>query len=129
MRAPRSRPSRAASTSSSVGLLFQDPDTQLAEAVAQLAAGELEPAFNDATLAESVWRNAADSGRNRILSVALLVIATILLVGLVQRGLIPPPPGVHPRSRTRPGTLAGHPARTADGAGAAGEEGGAATQA
>lgn len=113
----------------SVGLLFQDPETDLGSAVTQLAEGDLQSAFADATLAESVWRNAADSGRARILSVALLVLATILLISLVQRGLIPPPPGVHPKARERGGTLAGHPAPTAEGAGAAGEEGGAATHA
>ncbi|HET7181111.1 MAG TPA: hypothetical protein VFI15_02660 [Candidatus Limnocylindrales bacterium] len=113
-----------------VGLLFQHPDTDLTDAMTALAAGDLQPAYADATSAESAWRNAADAGRARILSVILLAIALFLLIGLVRRGRVPGSPGVA-GARGRPGTtgtLAGHPAGTAGEAGSAGDEG-AATQA
>ena len=110
-----------------VGLLFQDPDARLSAAVSALEAGNLQPAYQNAVRAEDAWKNAADAGRSRILSVILLAIATVLLIGLVRRGLLPPPPGVTVpgarAGRKGGGTLAGHPAGTAD------DEGGAATQA
>lgn len=98
-----------------VGLLFQDPEGGVAAAVAGLAAGDLQPAYLAATGAEHAWRNAADAGRSRILSVLLLAIAAALLIGLLRRG----------------GTLARHPAGAAAPSGArrADDEGGAATQA
>jgi hypothetical protein len=106
-----------------VGLLFEHPDADLADAVTALAAGDLEPAYADARNAERAWRNAADDGRARILSVILLAIALFLLVGLVA--------GPRGRRRTT-GTLAGHPAirpeRPTNQSGPAGDEG-AATQA
>ncbi|HEX2626166.1 MAG TPA: hypothetical protein VHL56_04620 [Candidatus Limnocylindrales bacterium] len=98
-----------------VGLLFQHPDTDLADAVSALAAGHLNDAYANATAAEDAWRNAADNGRSRILSVILLAIATFILISLVRRGLMSPRRGVS--------TLAAHPAGTAD------DEGGAATKA
>jgi hypothetical protein len=117
----------------SVGLLFEDPDARLSGAVHDLAAGSLQPAYQDAVAAEDAWRNAADAGRSRILSVILLGLATVLLIGLVRRGLMPPSPGVTVRARRAGGrqgdTLAGHPAGTVGhSAGSADDEGGAATQ-
>ena len=105
-----------------VGLLFQDPDARVEGAVAALAAGDLEGAYQEATAAEDSWLGAADAGRSRILSVVLLVLATLLLVSLVRRGQMRSPRGVS-AGRRRGGTLAGHPADTAD------DEGGAATPA
>ena len=98
-----------------VGLLFQDPDARLAEAVAGLAGGRLEEAYAAATRAEVLWRSAPDAGRSRILSVILLLLALGLLVGLLRRGA----------------TLPRHPAATAapPGARPADDEGGAASQA
>lgn len=99
----------------SVGLLFQHPEADLADAIAALAAGNLEPAYADAIAARDAWHNAADNGRSRILSVILLTIATVVLLSLVRRALMPRRPGVS--------TLRRHPAGTAE------DEGGAATKA
>lgn len=98
-----------------VGLLFQDPDARVADAVAGLAAGRLQEAYAAATRAQDLWRSAADVGRSRILSVILILVALALLVGLLRRGA----------------TLPRHPAGTAAPSGArpADDEEGAATQA
>jgi hypothetical protein len=98
-----------------IGLLFQDPDAHLAAALAGLTAGRLQEAYADAGRAQVLWQTAADTGRSRILSVILLVLALVLLVGLLRRGA----------------TLPRHPVRTAAPSGVrpADDEGGAATQA
>ena len=92
-----------------IGLLFQHPDEQFRAAVADLAAGNLRPAFAEATGAESAWRNAEDNGRSRILSVILLAIAAFLLISIVRHRLRPRPPGAPgPPGRPEQGsTLAG----------------------
>jgi hypothetical protein len=68
-----------------VGLIGTDPDASLAAAKAGLTAGELEPAYRSAQAAAAVWSGAADIGRSRMVSAALLVLALVLFLGLVRQ--------------------------------------------
>jgi hypothetical protein len=77
------RPEAADDLAVTVGLIGVDPDAQLARAAEALAGGDIEAAFETAASAEDVWLGAATVGRNRIVSVGLLVAALIGLVGLI----------------------------------------------
>jgi hypothetical protein len=68
-----------------VGLLRVDPEASLADALASLAAGDLESAYASAQAAETAWSTAAGLGRSRILSAVLLTAALIVFIGLVRQ--------------------------------------------
>jgi hypothetical protein len=68
-----------------IGLLLVDPDASLAEALTELAAGDLETAYAAAQAAASGWTSAPRVGRSRIISVVLLVLALVVLVGLLRQ--------------------------------------------
>jgi hypothetical protein len=77
-----------------VGLLGTEPDGRLADALAALAAGDLEHAYASAQAAEATWSSAAGLGRSRIVSTVLLLLALIVLAGLLRglrRGRPPAP--------------------------------------
>jgi hypothetical protein len=67
-----------------VGLFFDAPDRRLATAQEALTSGDLQTAYAEAQMAEASWRYAGDVGRSRLLSVALLLVAFVLLIGLVR---------------------------------------------
>jgi hypothetical protein len=68
-----------------VGLLLTEPEVDLAAARAQLAAGDLQAAYISAQSAETAWTSAPRVGRSRILSVALLLLALVVFVGLIRQ--------------------------------------------
>src|SRR5687767_2966773 len=68
-----------------VGMIGTDPDASLAAAKAALTAGELESAYRSAQAAEMVWSDAADIGRSRMVSAALLALALVLFLGLLRQ--------------------------------------------
>ena len=68
-----------------VGLLLVDPESSLAAARAELAAGDLETAYDSAEAARTAWTSAARVGRARILSTALLLFALIAFAGLIRQ--------------------------------------------
>lgn len=70
-----------------VGLIGTDPDESLAAAKAALTAGELEQGYRSARAAEVVWSSAADIGRSRMVSAALLLLALVLFLGLLRQSL------------------------------------------
>jgi hypothetical protein len=76
------------------GLLGTEPEGQLQAATASLAAGELESAFRSAEAARGIWESAADVGRSRLLSAALLALALVLFVGLLRQDRSRPTAGV-----------------------------------
>jgi hypothetical protein len=67
------------------GMLLADPERALADAHAALAAGDLQAAYESAQAANDVWSGAAEVGRNRLISVAVLVLAFLLLLGLLRQ--------------------------------------------
>lgn len=67
-----------------IGLVGTDPAGQVATARAGLTAGELEPAYRSALAAEATWLGAADSGRGRLISLALLAAALIVFATLLR---------------------------------------------
>lgn len=69
----------------SVGLLFVDPESSLASARTELAAGDLESAYASAQAAEGAWTSAARVGRSRILSTALLLLALIAFAVIIRQ--------------------------------------------
>ncbi|HSL98222.1 MAG TPA: hypothetical protein VK831_06585 [Candidatus Deferrimicrobiaceae bacterium] len=68
-----------------VGLIGVDPEAWLAEASSALAAGDVDGAFDAATIAEDLWLGASGVGRGRMVSLGLLGLALVLLVGLVRQ--------------------------------------------
>lgn len=70
-----------------VGLLTEQPEVQLAAAIAALAAGDLQTSYAAAGEAEAAWSNAASVGRSRIVSTALLLVALALFVSLVRQAM------------------------------------------
>jgi hypothetical protein len=68
-----------------VGLLLVDPESSLAAARTELAAGDLETAYASAQAADSAWTSAAGVGRSRILSTALLLLALVAFAGLIRQ--------------------------------------------
>jgi hypothetical protein len=67
------------------GLLSATPEADLAAARAALAGGDVDAAFAAAKDAETGWTVAPEVGRGRIVSVALLVAALVLLLGLIRQ--------------------------------------------
>jgi hypothetical protein len=67
------------------GLIGTRPDELLAASKDALSTGDLEAAFTSAEAARGVWESAADVGRSRIVSAALLALALILFIGLVRQ--------------------------------------------
>ena len=74
-----------------IGLVATDPESQLAAAKAGLTAGDLEPAFRSALAADATWAGAAASGRGRLLSLALLAAALIVLASVLATRRRRPP--------------------------------------
>ena len=68
-----------------IGMIGTDPDSSVTAAKAALTAGELESAYRSAQAAEVVWASAADIGRSRMVSAALLALALVLFLGLVRQ--------------------------------------------
>jgi hypothetical protein len=68
-----------------IGLLGTDPSGDLDRAAAGLTAGDLQHAYALAAGATDSWQRAAALGRSRIVSVALLLLALVLLGGLVRQ--------------------------------------------
>ena len=64
-----------------------DPGLQLAEARSAFARGDLDAAMTAAGEAEARWAGAEESGRGRLISVALLVLSVVLLLGLLLQGI------------------------------------------
>ena len=62
----------------SVGMLGSDPAARLADARSAFAAGQLSQAIAEASGAAATWTTAASVGRTRIVSVGLLVLASLL---------------------------------------------------
>lgn len=70
-----------------VGLLgAPDPALRLADGKRAFAAGDLDAALAAATEAQAAWTGAEESGRGRLISVALLVLSLLLLLGLLVQG-------------------------------------------
>lgn len=67
----------------SVGLLGSDPGAKLADAREAFAAGELKQAISEASDAAATWTSAASIGRTRIVSLGLLVLASLLLARIL----------------------------------------------
>lgn len=67
-----------------IGLLGSEPDRELAAAKTALPAGDLEASYVAAREAHTAWSGAAETGRARIISTALLLIALILAIGLAR---------------------------------------------
>jgi len=65
-----------------IGLAGTEAETSLSAARTAFTSGELEPAYRSAQAAQAVWTGAADVGRSRILSAALLVLALFLALVL-----------------------------------------------
>jgi hypothetical protein len=65
----------------SIGLWGTDPQADLERARTLFAAGDLGGSAAAAGAAEAAWTGAADAGRNRLMSVGILVLA--LLLGLI----------------------------------------------
>jgi hypothetical protein len=70
---------------SQVGLIGANPQVDVDNAAASLAAGDIEIAYAAALQAEAAWSGAPRVGRSRIVSITLLFVALILLVGLVRQ--------------------------------------------
>lgn len=71
-----------------VGLLgAPDPALRLADARSAFARGDLDGALTAAAEAEATWVGAEESGRGRLISVALLALSVLLLLGLVAQGI------------------------------------------
>lgn len=84
-----------------VGLLgAPDPVLRMAEARSAFARGDLDAALVAAAEAEATWLAAEESGRGRLISVALLILSVLLLLGLLVQGF----------RRGRRGSLARGPA-------------------
>lgn len=71
-----------------IGLVPVKPEARLTDALEALSEGDLAGAYLAAQEAQVAWASAAQVGRARIVSVALLVIALFVFAGLVrqQRG-------------------------------------------
>jgi hypothetical protein len=67
-----------------IGLLPDAPEAQFSAAHAALTAGDLQAAYANADAARTEWLGAAAVGRSRIVSVALLVMALLLAIGLLR---------------------------------------------
>jgi hypothetical protein len=69
-----------------VGLLGRDPTVQLGAAQLALLSGNATAAYDAAKSARDAWRNAANAGRSRIVSLILLALSLALFAGLVRGG-------------------------------------------
>jgi hypothetical protein len=70
-----------------VGLLgAPDPALRLADGKSAFAGGDLDAAMAAASEAQATWTGAEESGRGRLISVALLVLSLLLLLGLLLQG-------------------------------------------
>ena len=69
-----------------VGLVLADPDRDLATARSSLTAGDLEGAYVAAESAQAAWLGAARTGRARIVSTVLLLLALAVFASLFRRG-------------------------------------------
>jgi len=67
----------------SVGLLGSNPGAKLADARRAFAAGDLHQAISEASDAAATWTSAGSIGRTRVVSVGLLVFASLLLARLL----------------------------------------------
>ena len=71
-----------------VGLLgAPDPALRLADGRSALARGDLDGAMAAASEAQATWAGAEESGRGRLISVALLAISGLLLLGLLLQAV------------------------------------------
>jgi hypothetical protein len=71
-----------------LGLLgAPDPALRLADGRSAFAAGDLDAAMAAASDAAATWTGAEESGRGRLISVALLVLSALLLLGLLLQGI------------------------------------------
>jgi hypothetical protein len=81
----------------SVGLLGSAPGAKLEDARRAFAAGELKQAISEASDAAATWTSAASIGRTRIVSVGLLILASLILARMLwvrrRRTAVAPAPG------------------------------------
>jgi hypothetical protein len=81
----------------SVGLLGSDPRAKLTDARQAFADGQLSQAISEASDAAATWTSAGSIGRTRIVSLGLLVLASLLLARMLwvrrRRTAVSPAPG------------------------------------